>query len=274
MYVPPFMNIVYLLLVGITLGFSISWEKRKGKAFFVAFLLLFFAGYLISTVGRIALEMGVTFPGIGTDAGLYRMFAVLGWLFNLLALIPLLVFTIVSKTLNTASTTASVSDSGERAGPQTMKQNTPVIYPSKVLFTFPKKSAHEIQGLLREKLPSHTAVTVSDGKCTEIRIQDGLWRGAVLEITSDAEQSQVTRISYYIPSFLAKVIIFVTSVAAFSIIMSMVLTAVIGEFVPVFAGIGGMAGFAMYTIVKIIFIATIKNSWSVEVHQAIDTLRP
>ena len=152
-------------------------------------------------------------------------------------------------------------------------EDVPKIDLSKTTFVFPKKSIQEIQAFLKEKLPGHTEVTVSDGKQTEIRIQDGIWRGVWLEITSDAQQSHLTRLSYYIPSLIAKVIILVVSVAVFSIMTMDVLFAVIGKFVPMSVGLGGAAGFGMYIIVKHIFIVMIKNSWSGELHQTIETLQ-
>jgi hypothetical protein len=138
-------------------------------------------------------------------------------------------------------------------------------------FVFPDKSLAAIGARLKAELPSHVEVNVKNEKPPNIRLRDGLWRGASLIIDDTGQQMKLAGIIYHIPSVLADVIIFTASVVIFSILVMIICTAFIGEFVPVLFGVGGAAGFGGYMIVKSIFLAMMRNSWSAEVHQAIGT---
>jgi len=142
---------------------------------------------------------------------------------------------------------------------------------SKEPFLFQKQTTHEIWNQLAHELPINVEVTVDDSK--HIKIHDGLWRGARLQIDTSLQQAKLVGIQYFIPSFLAKIIIFICSVAAFSLSIMIALTIVLGKFIPVFSIIGGIAGFAVYSVVERIFIAKIKKSWSIELYEAIEKLK-
>jgi hypothetical protein len=131
----------------------------------------------------------------------------------------------------------------------------------------------ELRDHVAKALPSHVEVTIKDSKPPQIRIQDGLWRGISLFIDNSAQQPQLAGYLFRIPTFLAKVIIFAMSVGIFSIILMVVVSVVVGEFVPMMGGIGGIAGFAMYSIVERVIIANMKSSWSPELLQAIEKLK-
>jgi hypothetical protein len=45
-----------------------------------------------------------------------------------------------------------------------------------------------------------------------------------------------------------------------------------GKFLPGVLGIGGVAGFAMYTIIERIFISNIRGAWAPELHQVIEKI--
>jgi hypothetical protein len=144
---------------------------------------------------------------------------------------------------------------------------------SKGPFVFQEKSLEALCDRLRAEIPGHPEVTFKDKKPPEIRVRCGLWRGASLVIDDSDQQMKLTWIGYLIPSFMAKVMIFIVSVVVFSIIMMIVLAIVVGEFVPGVFGIGGVAGVAMYSLVERVFIASIRSSWSPELHQAIEKLK-
>jgi hypothetical protein len=149
----------------------------------------------------------------------------------------------------------------------------PMIDLSKETLLFQKNTTAEVRDQLIQELPHRMVVTVKDGKPTQIIIRDGLWRSAHLIIDDNSQLIRLTRIIYDIPSFLALAIIFISSVAVSSIIMTIILSAIIGEFVPVFAGIGGVLGFVMYRLVKRIILAKVKSSWSVELNQILERLK-
>lgn len=144
---------------------------------------------------------------------------------------------------------------------------------TKEQFIFRPQSITEICDQLKAEFPNNVNMFLKDGKQPQIKISDGLWRGASLIIDNSSNQLRLAGIYYYIPRFLAKVIIAITSVAVFSIIMMVLLSIFTGEFVPAVAGIGGAAGFAMYSIIQMIFIANIKSSWSPKLHPVVEKLR-
>ncbi len=125
---------------------------------------------------------------------------------------------------------------------------------------------------LKEELPSSVEITIEDTRPPEIRVRDGLWRGASLIIDDTGKELKLVGILHRIPSFIAKGIIFVTSVAIFSIIIMTVVGVVSGKFMPVAFGIGGAAGFAMYTIIERIFVSNIRGVWAPGLHQAIEKI--
>ena len=68
-------------------------------------------------------------------------------------------------------------------------------------------------------------------------------------------------------------IIFAVSVAVLNILLIIIVGVVVGEFVLGVIGIGGMAGLGMYAVVKKIFIANIRDSWSPELDETIIQLK-
>lgn len=144
---------------------------------------------------------------------------------------------------------------------------------SKGAILFQQKATDELRDQLAKELPGHVEVIVKDSKPPQIRIRDGLWRGVSLLIDNSAQQLQLVGYMFRIPSFLAMVIIFVLSVAIFSIILTVVVSAVVGEFMPIMGGIGGLAGVAMYSIVEKIIVANVRRSWSPELKQVIEKLK-
>ncbi|RPH95641.1 hypothetical protein EHM69_03670 [candidate division KSB1 bacterium] len=139
-------------------------------------------------------------------------------------------------------------------------------------YLFKHKDISEIRDKLAQQLPSHAEITIEGEQSKIIRIRDGQWRGASLHLDYTSEQVQLTRIVYTIPSFGAKVILFCCSVVAVSIIVTLLLSAMIGEFVPVMGGLGGVAGFVMYSIIKAVVVMIISNSWSIDLHPAIENV--
>jgi len=136
-----------------------------------------------------------------------------------------------------------------------------------------KGTIDDIRGMLATELPPNVQVTVKNGKPPQIRIRDGLWRGMSLFIAGGDGDPKLSGYLFRIPSFLAMVIIFVGSVAIFSIILMVVVSAVVGEFVPMLGGIGGLAGMAMYGIVEKVILKNVKGAWLPEIEQVIEKLK-
>jgi len=149
----------------------------------------------------------------------------------------------------------------------------PMIDLSGGQFMFQEKSLASLCDRLKTELPSHVELTVIDEKPPNIRVRYGLWRGASLIIDATDQQMKLNGIIYYIPSLLAKAIILATSIVVFSIIVTSICTALVGQFDPMYFGIGGASGFGGYIIMKAAFLSVIKGSWSAEIHQAIATPR-
>jgi hypothetical protein len=125
---------------------------------------------------------------------------------------------------------------------------------------------------LKEELPSSVEITIEDARSPEIRVRDGLWRGASLIIDDTGKELKLVSIIHRIPSFIAKGIILIASVVLFSIIVMTVVGAVSGKLIPGVFGIGGVAGFAMFTIIERIFVSNIRGAWAPELHQAIEKI--
>ncbi len=140
-------------------------------------------------------------------------------------------------------------------------------------FVFQDKSPSVIRTRLESSLPGHVTVTIKDKKPPEIRIRDGLWRGASLKIASADEQLVLSNIVHSIPSFIGKLITFAVSVAFFSIILMIVLYAATGEFIPAIGGVGGLAGVGLYLVFDGILTILIRRSWSAELDPVIEKLR-
>lgn len=102
-------NIVSLALIGVALGFCFSWQDRKGKTWFLAFLAMLFAGRLAFIVGM------MLFQTVGTDHSSWSskiLMAVSGF-GGILSLIFLLIFVIVSRNPAPADIMASSGKVGE-----------------------------------------------------------------------------------------------------------------------------------------------------------------
>jgi len=134
---------------------------------------------------------------------------------------------------------------------------------------FQGKSLAAIGACFKTHLPPQAEMTFSDKKPLNIQVRDGLWHGAFLFFDDAGQQMNLTRIVYFIPSFFAKMIIFAISIVVFSIIVTVICTTLVGEFVPVFFGVGGAAGVGGYAIIKVIILAMIRGSWEGELHQAL-----
>jgi pilus assembly protein TadC len=114
-------------------------------------------------------------------------------------------------------------------------------------------------------------VDLKEGKQTKITIKEGLWRGFEFVMADENQKKRVMSYNFFIPSFLATVIIFLVSVAAASIITSIIATIVFGEFFSTLM-VGGIMGFALFSIVQKIFISNIKENWSPIVESALEKL--
>ena len=144
---------------------------------------------------------------------------------------------------------------------------------SKDPFVFKKQTTAEICDQLAQELPSNSEVTVKDGKLPKIRIRNGLWRGTSLLIDNSSQHIRLVGISYEIPSFIATVIIYIASIVLFSIVLTVVLSVVIGKFVLVGGMLGIIPGVFLSLTIERIVIAKIKRSWEVELHQTIEKLK-
>jgi hypothetical protein len=96
-------NFVSLVLIGVALGFSIAWQDRKGKTWFVAFLALLLAERLASIGGMLLVQSGA----IDYSSPLFKILMATSGFGSILCLVFLLVFVIVSKTFSPADMTAS-----------------------------------------------------------------------------------------------------------------------------------------------------------------------
>jgi len=129
-------------------------------------------------------------------------------------------------------------------------------------FVFPHTSLRQLQHDLIENFPPHIEVELKEGKTTEIRIREGLWRGAALRAWNGNEKQTLSALlSYRVPTFAAKVVIFVISAALISLVFTVVISIAIGEFTPVGA-IGGLLGIGMYGNIETLFLWRIRRAWS------------
>jgi hypothetical protein len=95
-------NFVSLVLIGVSLGFTIAWQDRKGKTWFVAFLALLLAERLASMVGMLLVQSGL----IDYSSLFFKILMAISGFGSILSLVFLLVFVIVSKTFSPADVTA------------------------------------------------------------------------------------------------------------------------------------------------------------------------
>lgn len=121
---------------------------------------------------------------------------------------------------------------------------------------------------LTNKLPKHAKITLDDSDPPNIDIREGNWRGLRFYLDETSGKLKFTRIKFRIPSFLSKVWIFSISVFLFSIILSIIISSILGEFSLVLA-FGGIPGVALYLVIEKIIIAKVRSSWSPELYKLI-----
>jgi hypothetical protein len=126
---------------------------------------------------------------------------------------------------------------------------------------------------LKAALPGRVEVAISERRPNEIRVRDGLWRGASLKTDEAEGKIRVVGITYDIPTSSGKILIFLTSIVLHNIIMVMLFSSITGRMPPGAFVLGGVAGFAMYTIVKLFFVAGIRSSWAPELNEGIAKMR-
>ena len=141
---------------------------------------------------------------------------------------------------------------------------------SKGPFVFGKSTPAEVLADLQQALPAGAVATAVGRQALEIRVRQGLWRGARLYLQADATGTKLVRYRHLIPSFAAKVILFLVSVAVLSAVIMLVLAAVLGEFIPGIFGLGGAAGVAMYSIVERLVLASVNATWVPALHGALE----
>jgi hypothetical protein len=265
---PSIVNFVQVALLAVALGYAIAWQSRSGKAYFVAFLALFLAGHLLVSLGMVAREMGLVLPVAGPSLDGYMVFLGFGSGLRLLSILPLVAYAIVSR-----GVPATPPLWGHGSSVRPAAQRAPSAVPPDIHASFPKRPASELQRLIAERLPPGVRVTVSEGKRTEVRIAQGLWRGAWLELADEGDQSRVARVSYDIPSLFAKMLLFVVALVVLSILISALAAALTGYFALGFVGLGGAAGYAMYFLIKTLVASATRSAWAAELAWAVDAWR-
>ena len=134
-------------------------------------------------------------------------------------------------------------------------------------------SLSEISEQLNQDLPDGVSASVKEGNNPQIKLRQGLWRGVTLMFEKNSDQISLTGYRFMIPDFFSVVILFVISVIIFSLIITIIVSAISGEFVPAVGGVGGIAGIAMYSIIQNIVLANVKRSWSPELSPFIEKLK-
>lgn len=146
---------------------------------------------------------------------------------------------------------------------------------SKGPFYFRKSSPADVATDLRTMLPSGTRTKVKAGKAPEIRVRGGFWRAAILTVQPEGERLKLAQIAVHIPGLLPKLALLAISIFAFTALMAVIVSVVIGEFiVPGVFGIGGIAGVAMYSFIETMMLKNIRSNWLVPaLHPAIEKLK-
>lgn len=136
-----------------------------------------------------------------------------------------------------------------------------------------KGTIEQLRSMMARELPSHAEVSIKNSTPPQIRVREGLWRGVSLFIEGEGETPRLSGYQFRIPSFLAMVILFIASVAVFSLILMVVVSAVVGEFVPAVGGIGGIAGVVMYSLIEKVVLRNIKGSWLPDIERVVEKLK-
>lgn len=146
---------------------------------------------------------------------------------------------------------------------------------SKESFYFRKTSAADIAADLRAMLPPDARTKVKTGKVPEIRVREGFWRGAIIAVQPEGGRLKLAHIVVHTPGLLPKLALLAISIFAFTALMAVIVSVVIGQFiVPGVFGIGGVAGVAMYSFIETMMLKNIRNNWLIPaLHPVIEKLK-
>jgi hypothetical protein len=149
---------------------------------------------------------------------------------------------------------------------------------SKGPYALKAQSVSAFLSSLEETLPAHMEITLKQvtlkkgGKTPAIQVRDGLWRGASLVILDTNKQLALGGIYYKVPTFAAKAIVFIGMCAAFSLIFTILASAMLGQFAPVGMG-GGVVGAMISGNIDNMIAKRLRDSpWSSELKDAIETV--
>jgi hypothetical protein len=140
-------------------------------------------------------------------------------------------------------------------------------------FFFREGNLESIVESLRSSLPKHVTVSLGGYQKRNIEIRGGKWRGVRLTIDDSSSKLRLKWMQYFIPSFASKVLLFIATVVVTSILMTIIVSAVVGQFVTGVFGAGGILGAGMYTILEqLVVVPQVRSLWDPELHPAIESL--
>ena len=138
---------------------------------------------------------------------------------------------------------------------------------------FPDASRAALCERLKTALPGRVEVAVSGRRPNEILVRDGMWRGATLK-TDDLEgRIRLLTVTHDVPSAWGRALIFIASIVLLNLITMMLFASFGGRVRPGTFVLGGAAGFALYTLVKLFFVAGIRSRWAPELNEGIAKLQ-
>jgi len=140
---------------------------------------------------------------------------------------------------------------------------------------FSGRSADALATHFKEALGPSVVVRIKgDEKKIQVRIEEGAWKGASLVITSDGQQMQLAGApGYYVPDFLAKVVVFLTLPIIASLVIIVVVWVLSGELILYVGPIGGLMGAILYSVAQDMYISMQRPSWPGRIQRALEALR-
>lgn len=141
----------------------------------------------------------------------------------------------------------------------------------KILFR--AKTTAELRDAFQQAIPERYTVSLAEKKShTEIKIEEGTWRGLCMGFETTPGGTFLTFYRFFIPTFGAKIVIFIVGALAVSAFITIFVSIVMGELSPIGA-VGGLVGVAAYGAVENIFLRNIRNGWSDELVPLVENLR-
>ena len=135
-----------------------------------------------------------------------------------------------------------------------------------------KISPQYIHDKLKENFPSTAIIMHSETNPTKIKIKQGLWRGVKFSAHIEELDVKVNDLTFYIPSFIGRVITFIFSILLFSTIITIGVSISMKEFTLIGVLPGAIPGVFIWHWIDRAIVSSFKRSWSAELDKVTQSI--